>query len=109
MKITKRERNFIRPAIINGWAIYGHFYSGRFCWNDESNMPVQIGPVCDSLIKKGLLEADRWSIRKTKLAISLRCANGMCHQGRIYNDDMPVGVCPKCDGTGVLLETNQSL
>lgn len=100
-KLTKRERNFLRPAAMYGWKI--ECWRGRTpCWDGDSLLPVKVGPVCESLIQKGYLE--RLDIvfpviRPTPKAKALRCS---CGNGRICNDDgEEIGQCEKCDGEGM--------
>lgn len=100
-KLTKRERDFLRPAVRYGWQIEC-WPTRRPCWDGDSILPVKVGPVCESLIQKGYLERLNIVfpvIRPTQKAKDLRC---WCAGGKIYNDDDEViGRCEKCDGEGM--------
>lgn len=104
MALTKRERNFLRPAVLYGWQI--EFWPGcRSYWEGDSILPVKVGPVCESLINKGYLERIDIvipSIRPTPKAKALRC---WCGGGKTYDDyGYENGICQKCDGEGMLYE-----
>lgn len=108
MKINKRERKFLIPAISYGWQIYEPARRQKtWHWDDDNILPVQIGKVCEGLIDKGLLERCFNVIRKTKLGESFKCKERFCFNGRreVYDDDsnlLSTGTCQKCDGIGVL-------
>lgn len=108
MKITRRERDYIRPAIIYGWPIVTYCNS-RSCWDGDNLMPVAVGPMCEKLIDRGVLE--RLSeyglpekIRATKRSKELKCNAEGCYEGKLYKEDDVVGECKHCEGTGLVLE-----
>lgn len=101
MKIGKRERKALAPALLYGWKIYTRG-RGAWRWDDDETMPFLALESLQSLVRKGLMECCFDEYRATALARTLRCSH--CHQGKLYQDDEEIGACTHCDGTGVVLE-----
>ena len=112
MKINRRERNFMTIPINFGWELKVHPFQKTCHWDDDTLLPVIIGPVCESLIKKGLLEHLDTFIRITKLGKSFTCKHQHCHNGNLekwddYGDLISSSPCDECECTGVLLENKE--
>lgn len=104
--LTKRERKYLHPAIVYGWAI--HLWPGRKdgVWDADSIMPVKVGEMAKSLIARGYLERAGHTIRATKKALALKCHRGDCSRGMLYDEnDMETGKCPECED-GIKLEVS---
>lgn len=101
VKIGKRERKALAPALLYGWKIYTRG-RGAWRWDDDATMPFLAVESLQSLVRKGLMEWCFDEYRATALARTLRCK--YCHQGKLYQDDEEIGACKRCDGTGVVLE-----
>lgn len=100
--LSKKELDYLYPAVIHGLKIEIEHWRKTAHWDGETLMPVKVGKMCESLIKRGYLERinDRHyknhaTIRATEMALKLRCWK--CHQGQIYDDNNEViGDCPHC-------------
>jgi hypothetical protein len=53
--LNKREREFLKPAIVHGWEIEISPFRKTALWDGDSLLPV-IGTMAESLIKRGYLE-----------------------------------------------------
>ena len=93
--LNARERAYLQPAIVYGWQIeIWPARSGGF-WDGDSMMPVRIGPLADSLIKRGDLEKNVLGLRITAKAKAYECRE--CQKGYLYDiNDNRVGPCPHC-------------
>ncbi|EDM2883738.1 hypothetical protein CQO09_16225 [Salmonella enterica subsp. enterica serovar Typhimurium] len=107
-KLNKREREYLRPAIVFGYEIEVRPYRAVQRWDGDDLLPVRVGKMAESLVERGYLEevgkSDRhwWSIRATEKAKRLKCRADRCSNGRLYNDDdEEIGDCPVCGGTGI--------
>lgn len=111
-KINKREAKFLQSAVVFGWEIEVSSRRQTQYWDGDTLLPVKIGKVAQGLISKGFLEEvgrkdinGYWVIRATKKAKSFICRGNGCHSGFVYNEyDIKTGVCPVCDGIGMVLE-----
>ena len=122
-KLTKRERKVLSNFICYGSYSTLEQYRGKFYWGGEvvATNPVKIGPVYQSLLKKGLIEYlsghyERHGAlyRKTPLVEKYLCQNRSdnrrCNEGKIFvtdpirYDDGEYVKCEACDGTGLSLE-----
>ncbi len=100
--LTKKEIAFILPAVLYRWRITIQHWQKNPCWDDDPQMPVKIGKVCESLIERGYLERvmdshypNHGFIRSTQKADDHRCKQ--CHHGEVYdNNDIAIGKCPYC-------------
>ncbi|WP_370428044.1 hypothetical protein AB9B86_10990 [Klebsiella michiganensis] len=102
--LNKREREYIKPAVIYDWEI--HLWPGRKdgVWDGDKILPVKVGAMAESLIKRGYLERLGSVIRATEKTKALKCRTGNCLYGRLYDDnDVDSGECPDCDG-GMMFE-----
>ncbi len=80
------------------------------------SFPVRIGPVCERLIKKGLLEYEKnfqfiTHIKATRLAHTFVCSQSNCRGGSLesVNDEGEVttdSMCAACNGIGVVEYNN---
>lgn len=99
--LNARERAYLQPAIVYGWQI--EIWPGRSggFWDGDSLMPVRIGSMADSLIKRGYLEKNVLGLRITAKAKAYACSE--CQRGYLYDhDDRELGPCPHCyKGVGV--------
>ena len=96
--LTKRERKFLHPAVVLGQEIYLRAGVQNGFWGGDCLMPVKVGKMTESLIKRGYLERSFSTIRATKKAKELHCKRGNCSEGQLYDDnDEPTGECPDCE------------
>jgi len=100
-KLNKREVEYIRPAVLFGWQIYIHTYTPTATWDDDPMMPVKVGKMCDSLIRRGYLETINIGrttyIRATNKAKQLSCPT-CSGRGKIFDDnDIEIGNCSRCN------------
>jgi hypothetical protein len=102
-RLTKREPDYIRPAVIYGWRIEVQHWRKTPCWDGDGLMPVRVGRLCQSLIDGGYLERieDRFyknqaTIKATQKGFELACRK-CSGKGKIFNDDdIEIGDCPHC-------------
>ncbi len=99
--LNKRERDFLKPAIVHFWEIEISPWRKSALWDGDALLPVRVGKMAESLIERGYLERvslgmGRETIRATAKSKSLRCYR--CSYGRIGDNK-----CPHCDG-GILPE-----
>ena len=99
--LNKREREFLKPAIIHGCEIEISPFRKTALWDGDSVLPVRVGAMAENLIKRGYLERislgfGRDIIRATEKAKDLRCYR--CSYGRIIKKGQQAGPCPHCDG-----------
>ena len=105
--LNKREREFLKPAIVHFWEIEISPYRKTALWDGDSLLPVKVGVMAENLIKRGYLERvsmgfGRDIIRATEKSKKLRCYR--CAYGRVINKNGQQGEdCPHCDG-GVIVE-----
>ncbi|HBR3033950.1 hypothetical protein J6O57_12215 [Escherichia coli] len=99
--LNKREREFLKPAIVHLWEIEISPVRKTALWDGDSLLPVRVGAMAESLIKRGYLERvsmgfGRDIIRATEKAKNLRCYR--CSYGRTIKNGQQAGPCPHCDG-----------
>ncbi len=109
MKLDKRERKFIVPAVYFDWKIEESL-TGDFFWDYDRSIPVKIDSTCKRLIKKGILEelfcGDLLTIKSTELGKLFKCDNAMCHNGWLYDNAGEIlERCTRCDGIGIMSES----
>lgn len=108
--LNKREREFLKPAIVHRWEIEISPYRKTALWDGDSLFPVKVGAMAEDLIKRGFLERvsmgfGRDIIRATKKAEGLHCYR--CHYGKVINENGLQGEdCPHCDGGVIVKRTN---
>lgn len=108
MKISRRERKYILPAVLYLWDI--HSSGGGHVWDGDEYMKVSVGAICEKLIEKGILQrisygSGHFMIRSTDIGLSFVCQSSGCLEGKLYDDNNAVtGECANCEGTGVLLQ-----
>ncbi|AKJ41520.1 hypothetical protein [Pragia fontium] len=106
--LNKRERKFIHPAVVYGWKIENQCWNGKTFWEGDNLCPVNVGPICEGLVKNGYMEKVVHDgrlifIRATSKAAALKCYR--CQYGKEINDDGDeIGTCTHCDGEGMKLE-----
>ncbi|HEJ7039346.1 TPA: hypothetical protein SMF55_001058 [Serratia liquefaciens] len=101
-KLTKRELDYIHPAVINRLKIEVQSWRKTPCWDGDHLLPVKVGKVCESLIERGYLKRIEngtyggATIYASKKADALVCRK--CHgRGKVFNDDdTELGECPHC-------------
>lgn len=105
--LNKRERDFLRPAIVHWWEIEISPNRKTALWDGDSLLPVKVGAIAESLISRGYLERvsmgfGRDIIRATDKSKKLHCYH--CAYGKVINKKGQQGEdCPHCDG-GILPE-----
>jgi len=106
MKINKREQKFLINAIVYHWKIRVYTSQKTCHWDEGTQLPVAIGPVCKSLIKKGLLADFGSVIQATKLADTFKCKCSSGWDDIVDDDDILISRerHGTCNGTGVLLD-----
>ncbi|WP_447872045.1 hypothetical protein [Serratia fonticola] len=102
-KLTKRELDYIHPAVVFGWKIEIQHWRKIPCWDGDYLMPVKVGKMCESLIERGYLERlddhyykNQATIRATRKGFALECLE--CRgKGKTFDDDSnETGDCPHC-------------
>lgn len=102
MKITKRERTALAPAVLYRWKIWT--FGNRLFWDADPTLPFRAEKTLEALVRKGLMVRELGDVyRATGLARSLQCPS--CQSGKLYEEDTAVGNCEKCQGTGLRLES----
>lgn len=122
MELTKRERKVLVNFIGFGSYVTLEQHRGRFYWGGDFQgaCAVNIGPVYDSLLKKGFIEYVHGSVpryggfyRRTNKYQEFICSNNInghrCQEGKIYTptsdlDEYTHTKCSVCDGTGLNLK-----
>lgn len=102
--MNKRERAFLRSAVVFGWSIETVPWRKTSLWDGDTLLPVTVGKVAESLIERGYLECVSMGqgveiIRATHKAKALKCNAGSCSYGKFIDEDgQEAGDCPHCDG-----------
>jgi len=100
--LNKREREFLKPAIVHCWEIDISPVRKTALWDGDAMLPVKVGKMAEALIARGYLERvqmgyGREIIRATEKAKSLRC--WVCSYGKVINEHgQQDGKCPHCEG-----------
>lgn len=113
MKLSKRERDVLAPAVLYNWNIEIN-RNGTARWDGDVNLPFRAFKTLDQLVDKGLLESLRapygWKdYRATAKAREYKCTAARCQQGNIYGEDPDssydkvIAKCTVCEGTGLVL------
>ncbi len=124
-ELTKQERKVLSNFMGSGSYSQLEQWKGKFYWGGEvvGSRPVTIGPVYDSLLRKGFLEYLHGNYsgyggiyRRSKKVEDYRCQHlendRRCHNGRIWlpspenHDDGEKVPCKACEGTGLNLKPN---
>lgn len=101
-KLTKPEMDFLHPAIVLKLKIEVLSWRKTPCWDGDYMMPVKVGKMCESLIKRGYLIRNETgtfggaTIYSSKKSDALICRE--CHgNGKLFDDnDREIGTCPNC-------------
>lgn len=101
-KLSKRELDFILPAVLYGWKIELQHWLRTPHWEGDKDCPVKVGKVCEALIQDGYLVRyddshypNQATIRATPKGYALKCRK--CSKGELYDDnDEKIGNCPHC-------------
>lgn len=107
MALNKREREFLKLAIVHYWEIEISPHRKTALWDGDTLLLVKVGTMAEGLIKRGYLERvamgyGRYIIRATDKSKKLRCYR--CAYGKVIDEHgQQGGNCPYCDG-GVIVE-----
>lgn len=107
MALNKRERDFLKLAIVHYWEIEISPHRKTALWDGDTLLPVKVGTMAEGLIERGYLERvamgyGRYIIRATDKSKKLRCYR--CAYGKVIDEHgQQGGNCPYCDG-GVIVE-----
>ncbi|EDA9105922.1 hypothetical protein A4N98_04060 [Salmonella enterica subsp. enterica serovar Gdansk] len=110
--LNKREREFLKPAIVHYWEIEISPTRKTALWDGDPLLPVKVGVMAENLINRGYLERvsmgfGRDIIRATDNAKKLRCYR--CSYGRVIDKRGQQGEkCPHCDGGVIVNKTEGS-
>lgn len=110
-RISKRERKYMINFLIYHWPIWHYNRDAKGYWADDKYIPVAIGATLESLVEMELVDkyndGHYTTFRPTESARKYLCHNSGCQEGTFYEDGEPIGKCPVCDGTGIILSPGE--